>query len=69
MQSLHRSRLLPDLPGIAPAMGLGRDAARPAVQLQHALDKAEAHAKHPGELPLGSFPALAGTDHFQPKVR
>ena len=69
MQLLHRGQVLPDLPWVAASVWLGLYPARMAVELQQTLDKAEAHAKHPGELPLGTFPSLVGVHDLQPKVR
>jgi hypothetical protein len=68
METRHDGRLRSDFTRIAAPMGLRLDAPRAPVALQQALDKAQADAKHPRELPLGAFSSFIGTHHLQPKV-
>jgi hypothetical protein len=45
MEVLHERHMRPDLAGIAPAMRLGFDTARPPIPLEQGLDKTQTHVK------------------------
>lgn len=69
MEPRHEGRMRSNFTRIAAPMGLRLDAPRAPVALQQALDKAQADAKYPRELPLGAFSPFRGAHHLQPKVR